>query len=109
MLAQIEELEQEKHRLLTELANANDNVDDKLNKLEAAGSGTLELARQLADANAKIERLESELDRLTGRNGLLKRVRARLTKLSCPSCAETFDANKVVQVRFDGGVESHAG
>ncbi|KAK4049108.1 hypothetical protein OIO90_005578 [Microbotryomycetes sp. JL221] len=108
LLAQIEELELEKEKLLEQLSSANDNVDDKLNKLERAGSGTLSLVRQLTDARAKIESLETELDRLLGRQGLLRRARARLTHLSCPGCSTTFDANKMVQLRVgdDGASNS---
>ncbi|KAM0787830.1 hypothetical protein ACM66B_003884 [Microbotryomycetes sp. NB124-2] len=101
LLAQIEELELEKERLIEQLNSANDNVDDKLNKLERAGSGTLSLVRELAEAKARIARLEAELDRLIGRHGLLKRARTRLSNLTCPSCATLFDANKVVQLRLD--------
>ncbi|KAK4046091.1 hypothetical protein OIV83_006371 [Microbotryomycetes sp. JL201] len=101
LLAQIEELELEKERLIEQLNSANNSVDDKLIKLEQAGSGTVSLVRQLSDAKAKIARLEAELDRLLGRSGVLQKAKTKLTNLSCPACAAIFDANKVVRLRVD--------
>lgn len=109
LLAQIHELEQIVEQLQAQLAEANDQIDDKLDRLEASGSGTISLARQLADARARIALLEGELERLTGQHGSLERVRTRLSKLACPECETTFDAAKLVQFRVDrSALLSHA-
>ncbi|KAM0749474.1 hypothetical protein T439DRAFT_327161 [Meredithblackwellia eburnea MCA 4105] len=101
LLAQIQELELIVHKLQSQLAEANDDIDSKLDKLDLAGSGTISLARQLAEARERIALLEAELDRLTGENGTLYRVRTKLSTVSCPGCHETFDANKYVQLNID--------
>lgn len=102
LLAQIHQLEQIVQQLQTQLDRANGQIDDKLDKLEASGSGTIALAKQLSDARGRIFQLESELEHLLGEHGSLQRVRTRLTKVVCPECDVTFDANKVVQLRIDG-------
>ncbi|CEQ43145.1 SPOSA6832_05044 [Sporobolomyces salmonicolor] len=101
LLAQIHELEQVVERLQLQLADANAQIDNKLDRLEAAGSSTISLARQLSAAQARIAKLEEQLERLLGENGSLERVRARLAKIHCPDCQVSFDANKVVQLRVD--------
>ncbi|GAA5958835.1 hypothetical protein JCM21900_003944 [Sporobolomyces salmonicolor] len=101
LLAQIHELEQVVERLQLQLADANAQIDNKLDRLEAAGSSTISLARQLSAAQARIAELEEQLERLLGENGSLERVRARLAKIHCPDCQVSFDANKVVQLRVD--------
>lgn len=90
--------------LQAQLLDANEQIDDKLDKLEASGSGTISLARQLADARARVALLEGELERLVGQHGSLERVRARLESLSCPACEATFDAAKLVHFTFDRSV-----
>ncbi|KAL8276492.1 hypothetical protein RQP46_011093 [Phenoliferia psychrophenolica] len=101
LLSQIHELEQIVARLQAQLSTANEEIDSKLERLEAAGSGTIALARQLAQARERVALLEAELDRLLGDHGTLHRVRTRLTTVSCPGCHEVFDANKDVKLRVD--------
>lgn len=88
-------------QLQHQLADANDQIDDKLDKLEASGSGTISLARQLSEARARIAKLEEHLERLLGDSGSLQRVKMRLSKITCPECDVSFDANKLVQLRID--------
>ncbi|GAA6002217.1 uncharacterized protein JCM10292_000812 [Rhodotorula paludigena] len=101
LLAQIHELEQIVEQLQSQLADANVQIDSKLDRLEAAGSGTISLARQLSLAQSRIAQLEDELERLLGAGGSLERVQARLAKVHCPDCRVTFDANKSVRLRVD--------
>ncbi|BGP39923.1 hypothetical protein JCM10449v2_003879 [Rhodotorula kratochvilovae] len=101
LLAQIHELEQVVEHLQTQLSDANVQIDTKLDKLEAAGSGTISLARQLSNAQSRIAQLHGELERLLGEGGSLERVKGRLAKIHCPECQATFDANKSVQLRID--------
>ena len=84
-----------------QLGEANVAIDSKLNKLEAAGSSTISLARQLSDARARIAQLEDDLERLLGNGGSLERVQARLAKLTCPECKSAIDANRLVRLHVD--------
>jgi len=95
--------------LQLQLTAANAQIDNKLDRLEAAGFDTISIARQLSTAQAKIASLEAQLERLLGENGSIERVRARLAKIHCPDCSTTFDANKVVQLRVDQGGVSFEG
>ncbi|TNY22695.1 hypothetical protein DMC30DRAFT_124475 [Rhodotorula diobovata] len=101
LLSQIHELEQIVEHLQGQLSDANTQIDTKLDKLEAAGSGTISLARQLSNAQSRIAQLEGDLERLLGEGGSLERVRARLARVHCPECQASFDANKAVQLRVD--------
>lgn len=101
LLAQIHELEQVVEHLQAQLGDANIAIDSKLNKLEAAGSSTISLARQLSDARARIAQLEDDLERLLGDGGSLERVQARLAKLTCPECKSSIDANRVVRLHVN--------
>ncbi|GAA5960003.1 hypothetical protein JCM3765_006132 [Sporobolomyces pararoseus] len=109
LLAQIHELEQMVEHLQTQLVAANAQIDNKLDRLEAAGFDTISVARQLSTAQGRIAELEAQLERLLGENGSIERVRARLAKVKCPDCSTTFDANKVVQLRVDQGGISFEG
>ncbi|GEM07355.1 prefoldin and Pericentrin/AKAP-450 centrosomal targeting domain protein [Rhodotorula toruloides] len=100
LLAQIHELENVIDMLKSQLSDANAQIDNKLERLEAAGSGTISLAGQLSDAQSRIAQLEDELERLLGAGGSLERVRTRLSKIHCPECQASFDANKSVQLRI---------
>ena len=95
--------------LQKQLVAANEQIDNKLDRLEAAGFDTISIARQLSTAHMRIAELEAQLERLLGENGSIERVRARLTKIHCPECSTTFDANKVVQLRVDQSGISFAG
>lgn len=97
LLAQIHELEQVVEHLQTQLGEANIAIDGKLEKLEAAGTNTVSLARELSDARGRIAQLEDELDRLFGAGGSLERVQARLAKIKCPECKSGIDANSLVR------------
>lgn len=89
--------------LQTQLVAANAQIDNKLDRLEAAGFDTISIARQLSTAQSRIAELEAQLERLLGENGSIEKVRAKLTRVHCPDCSTTFDANKVVQLRVDQG------
>ncbi|POY74884.1 hypothetical protein BMF94_2157 [Rhodotorula taiwanensis] len=99
LLAQIHELEQVVEHLQAQLGEANTAIDSKLEKLEVAGTNTVSLARQLADARARIAALEDELERLVGRGGSLERVQARLSKVACPDCSSSVDAARIVRLQ----------
>ncbi|GAA5911220.1 uncharacterized protein JCM6883_001945 [Sporobolomyces salmoneus] len=101
LLAQIQELEQMVEHLQKQLVAANDQIDNKLDRLEAAGFDTISIARQLSTSQGRIAELEGQLERLLGENGSIERVRARLTKVNCPECSTTFDANRMVKLRVD--------
>lgn len=101
LLAQIYELERQIEELQAQLNNANDEIDDKLEKLDAAGYGTLSLTRQLDAARIKIAELEAEVDRLLGDRGLLRMIKRRLSKMDCPECHARFDANEKIGIDLD--------
>ncbi|SCZ98522.1 BZ3500_MvSof-1268-A1-R1_Chr3-1g05439 [Microbotryum saponariae] len=101
LYSHMQELVQLVDDLREQLAATNEDVDKKLNQLEISGSGTIALARDLAQARARIVQLEAELERLLGANGSLERVRTRLMSLSCPGCEHVFDATKIVRLRVD--------
>ena len=56
-----EQLLDEIRRLQMELDQANESVDDKLDKLEEAGFGVIDLSRALEDARRRIASLEEQL------------------------------------------------
>lgn len=67
------------NRLQKELDQANESIDDKLDKLEEAGLGKLGLTKALEDAQRRIVDLENELqDR-------------DLRRFPCPRCEEHED------------------
>ncbi|KAF9038520.1 hypothetical protein BJ165DRAFT_1352368 [Panaeolus papilionaceus] len=70
-------------RLQRELDQANESIDDKLDKLEDAGMGVVGLTRKLEDARAKIARLEDEIARLTRKEDRRSR---RLSRARCQKC-----------------------
>ena len=70
-------------RLRRELDNANESVDDKLDKLEDAGLGVVALTRKLEDARSRIASLEDEIARLSRKDD--RRTR-RLEKARCQKC-----------------------
>ncbi|GAA6002331.1 hypothetical protein JCM10207_001067 [Rhodosporidiobolus poonsookiae] len=108
-LLRVEELQQLIEDLRVQVNDAHQQVDDKIGRLDAAGSSNLSLARQLSDAEARIAQLEEQLESLLGEGGSLERVKARLAKVHCPDCQVSFDANKAVQLRFDRNGVSFAG
>jgi phage shock protein A len=76
------------NRLQRELDLANENIDDKLDKLEDAGLGVVGLTRKLEDARAKIIALEDEIARLSrGKD----RHNRRLERARCQKCRTKVD------------------
>jgi hypothetical protein len=106
---QIAELQQVVENLRHQITDAYDEVDDKIGRLDSAGSSNLSLARQLSNAECRIAQLEEQLEGLVGEGGSLERVKARLAKVHCPDCQTSFDANKSVQLRVDRNGVSFAG
>ena len=76
-------------RLQQELDRANEAIDEKLDRLEDAGVGVINLTNQLEEAKAKIVVLESDLGKVTRREE--RRLR-RLEKLRCQKCHIKVDA-----------------
>lgn len=81
-------------RLQRELDRANESIDDKLDKLEDAGSGVVGLTRKLEDARAKIVALEDEIARLSRKED--RRMR-RLERARCQKCHTRVDLRAVNQ------------
>ena len=75
------------------LAEANESIDEKLDKLEEAGAGTVNLTKSLYLAREKITSLERELARLGRRERLIK----KLQRCRCAKCHMRFDASAVAQ------------
>ncbi|KAH9951077.1 hypothetical protein B0H21DRAFT_855438 [Amylocystis lapponica] len=75
-------------RLQRELDRANESIDEKLDKLEDAGVGAVDLAQQVDDARARIVALEDELARLSRKED--RRIR-RLQKAKCWKCHAKVD------------------
>ena len=75
-------------RLQQELDRANASIDEKLDRLEDAGVGVVDLTKQLEDARNEIVGLEDELARLSRREE--RRIR-RLQRLKCQKCRTKID------------------
>ena len=75
-------------RLQQELDRANASIDDKLDRLEDAGFGVVDITKQLEDARNEIVSLEDELARMSRREE--RRVR-RLQRLRCTKCRTKID------------------
>lgn len=75
-------------RLQQELDHANESIDEKLDRLEDAGVGVVQLTNQLEDTKAKILALENALGHLSRREE--RRLR-RLEKLRCQKCRIRVD------------------
>ncbi|KAI0045417.1 hypothetical protein FA95DRAFT_1495451 [Auriscalpium vulgare] len=75
-------------RLQQELDRANDDIDEKLDRLEQAGFGVVELTQQLDDERARMAVLDDDLARLERREG--RRLR-RLEKVRCTNCRTKMD------------------
>lgn len=84
-------------RLHHELDRANESVDDKLDRLEDAGLGVVELTRKLDDARSRIISLEDEIARLSRKED---RRAHRLERLRCQKC--------LTKVRFSDADERYA-
>jgi chromosome segregation ATPase len=75
-------------RLQKELARANDDIDEKLDRLEDAGLGAVGLSQQLEDERAHNMTLEEELAQLGRREE--RRLR-RLERARCLKCRSKVD------------------
>ncbi|TFK53458.1 hypothetical protein OE88DRAFT_1676650 [Heliocybe sulcata] len=75
-------------RLQSELDRANDSIDEKLEKLEDAGLGVVEVTEKLEDARSKILVLEDDIRRLSRRDE--RRLR-RLQRAKCTNCHHKLD------------------
>ncbi|KAG6902546.1 hypothetical protein C0995_014935 [Termitomyces sp. Mi166 len=83
------------NRLQKELDLANESIDDKLDKLEDAGSGVVGLTKKLEDARTTTSVLENEIARLSRREE--RRIR-RLEKARCQKCHIKIDISKLNQL-----------
>ena len=63
LYVEIDNLQDQIKTLRSLLNNANDDVDDKLRKLNRAGTTSVDLAVQLEDAQQKIQDLEKDLQK----------------------------------------------
>ncbi|CAE6536534.1 unnamed protein product [Rhizoctonia solani] len=77
-----------------QLAEANESIDQKLDKLEVAGTETINLTKNLYLAKEKITSLERELARLGRRE---ERLIKKLQRCRCTKCNMRFDASAVAQ------------
>lgn|SRR6266850_2714062 len=82
-------------RLERELGRANDSIDEKLDRLEHAGFGNVELEMRLNDERAKTAVLEGDIGRLDRREE--RRLR-RLAKAKCPHCRHHVDLRSLNRV-----------
>ncbi|KAH6915818.1 hypothetical protein BKA70DRAFT_1093050 [Coprinopsis sp. MPI-PUGE-AT-0042] len=85
-------------RLQHELDEANESIDDKLDKLEDAGLGVVGLTKKLEDARARISQLEDELARNARKE---ERAVRRLARARCKECNVKLDLHGLT------GDESH--
>ncbi|GJJ11416.1 hypothetical protein Clacol_005649 [Clathrus columnatus] len=88
LLAQIQTLQEELHV-------ANDNIDQKVNKLEEAGMGIISLTEKLEDARTRTTTLEDEVGRLVRRD---ERRTRRLERANCKECGVKIDVAGIMGV-----------
>jgi predicted nucleic acid-binding Zn-ribbon protein len=79
-------------RLQAELDQANQSVDDKLDRLEESGNGVIGLAKKLEDARATITALEEESARLRMKD---ERRTRRLQQTKCGKCRTKIDLRRL--------------
>ena len=75
-------------RLQQDLDKANASIDEKLDRLEDAGFGVVELTRQLEDARSELLALEDDNARMARRE---ERCVRRLQRLRCTKCRTKVD------------------
>ncbi|KAI9440630.1 hypothetical protein H4582DRAFT_1938265 [Lactarius indigo] len=75
-------------RLERELGRANESIDEKLDRLEHAGLGNVQLEMRLNDERVRAVALEEDVARLDRREE--RRLR-RLSKAKCPHCRQRVD------------------
>lgn len=85
-------------RLRFELDRANEEIDDKLDRLEDAGVGVISLTQQLEDSNAKVSMLEVEITRITRRE---ERRLKRLQRLKCQKCHTKVELRAIIEINGD--------
>ncbi|KAF9224049.1 hypothetical protein BS17DRAFT_880101 [Gyrodon lividus] len=82
-------------RLQTDLDHANESIDHKLDELQEAGLGVIDLTKNLEDARSQITSLENEIARLQRREE--RRLRL-LERLRCQKCFVKIDPSKLQRV-----------
>ncbi|OJT11389.1 hypothetical protein TRAPUB_12084 [Trametes pubescens] len=82
-------------RLQQELDRANASIDDKLDRLEDAGFGVVDLTQQLEDARDHINALEDEIARMTRKE---ERRDHRLQRLRCTKCRTKVDTRSLMSM-----------
>jgi hypothetical protein len=82
-------------RLEKELGRANESIDEKLDRLEHAGFGNVDLEVRLNDECARTTALEEAIARLDRREE--RRLR-RLSKAKCPHCRQRADLRSLNRV-----------
>lgn len=108
-MGQIDDLEDLVARLQSQVADANKQIDNKLDKLDMAGLDAVSLSKKLAESEERAALLEVELERLVGQDGDLERLKRKLERLACPACSSSFDANSIVKLHVDKRNVTYAG
>ncbi|KAJ7696511.1 hypothetical protein B0H17DRAFT_1158623 [Mycena rosella] len=85
-------------RLQYKLDQANESIDDKLDKLGDAGLGVVGLTKRLEDARARIVILEEEIARLSRKEE--RRVH-RLERARCQKCMTKVDLRSAIRAEAD--------
>lgn len=88
LIAEIERLQQE-------LERANEDIDDKLDRLEDAGVGVVSLTQQLEDAKTKVSMLEVEIALVSRREE--RRIK-RLQRVRCQKCRTKVDLSAIIEI-----------
>lgn len=81
LLGKIEQLQRD-------LDRANASIDDKLDRLEDAGLGVVELTKKLEDARQRIRELEEEVARMKRKEA---RSAQKLANIRCGDCDAKID------------------
>ncbi len=82
-------------RLEKELGRANESIDEKLDRLEHAGFGNVELEMRLNDERVRTATLEEDIVRLDRRE---ERRLCRMSKAKCPHCRQRMDLRSLNRV-----------
>jgi predicted nucleic acid-binding Zn-ribbon protein len=85
----------EMKRLQKELDRANEDIDDKLDRLNTISFDQVKLTQELADERARNTSLEDDLTRMTRRDE--RRLR-RLEKVRCHRCHTHMDLRALNRV-----------
>ncbi|KAG8774532.1 hypothetical protein FRC20_005346, partial [Serendipita sp. 405] len=87
-----------------ELAHANENVDDKIDKLEEYGRGVLGLTNKLVGAESRVEFLQGEVKRLERREN--RRARRALKGVACHNCGDTIELQSVLGLGDQSSIDA---